>query len=479
MTSTDLKENRRNGSLTCEALLPRRRRPVLARLVGVIAFQILFAVQASATTRHFAPGNLLVVSDGVVREYTPSGVETQNILILYPEAKAETETLRDIIVYGNGNLGTYNGTFNPFLSTFAPDRATWWQPTCTGWSTVGRSSYGGIATLGNFAYVSDMRTFGSIEAQASGIVRFDIRDFSCERFFPESEFIDLTIGLDGLLYGFTDARALRVYDPSDMTFLRTIRLLPADHRAVAVNRNGDLFTVAANGRVFHLDGTDGNLKNSLMIGGTLADIDISPEGRIVVASAEGDVTLTSEDLDSFTSFKGGNVVAWVPLYQRSEMSFSLSGGSFSLATEEAVADVATGYALVEPLPFHSVPSGMAIVGYRPDGILLAESGVVAAPPVTSGRIFAEIGGGFSTGIAVANPSSQVASLRFFFTDLNGVAFGAGTLDLEPGGSGGALFRRTSFSYRNPNFRRNLHVRVVGSSDGGRPSGVSPMREPSS
>ncbi len=421
------------GSCTPNEEIPHRL-PGLVRVLCPIIISTLCVVQARANTRYFTPGNLVAVSDGTVREYTPSGIEIQNILILYPEAERVSEIVRDIIVYANGNLGTYNGTFNPFLSTFAPDSGTWWQPTCSGWSTVARPGYGGITSAGNFVYVTDMRTLGSVEAQAAGIIRFDIRDFSCERFVPEFEFIDLTVGQDGLLYGFTDARSLRVYDPADMTFLRSIRLLPADHRAVAVNKDGDVFTAAANGLIFHLDGTDGTvLKGSLNVGGTLADIDLSVDGRIVVASAEGDVVLTSEELVSFSSFKGGTFVAWVPPYERTEMRFSLTGGSFSLRTDGTGREVSAGYAEVDPLPFHSTPVGLAILGYRPDGILLSESEWLAAEPVTAGRIYTEIGGGSSTGIAMVNPNSQVASINFHFTDRNGVDLGVGTMDL-PGGA---------------------------------------------
>ncbi len=434
MTSTFFREQKRKGFPERAARISSWGGPTFIRILGLILFPALFIVSAPATTRHFTPGNLLAVSDGVVREYTPAGVETQNMLILYPEAASAREVVRDIVVYGNGHLGTYNGTFEPFLSTLAPDTATWWQPICSGWSTVDRPGYGGIATLGNFVYVSDMRTFGSIEQRASGIVRFDIRDFSCTRFAPESEFIDLTIGQDGLLYGFTDARALRVYNPADMTFLKSIRLVPADHRAVAVNRDGDVFTAAANGRIFHLDGTDGTVvKNSLNVGGILADIDLSSEGLIVVASAEGDVVLTSEELGAFTSFKGGTFVAWVPPYERTEMMFSVPAGSFSLLTDGGSSRVSAGYASVEPLPFHSAPSGFAILGHRQDGILVSESELVASGPVTGGRIFAELGGGSRTGVSVANPNSETATIDFHFTDWNGVDLGAGSVDI-PGGA---------------------------------------------
>ena len=39
--------------------------------------------------------------------------------------------------------------------------------------------------------------------------------------------------------------------------------------------------------------------------------------------------------------------------------------------------------------------------------------------LTSGRIYAEISGAINTGVAIANPANQTATITFFFTDSSG------------------------------------------------------------
>jgi hypothetical protein len=62
---------------------------------------------------------------------------------------------------------------------------------------------------------------------------------------------------------------------------------------------------------------------------------------------------------------------------------------------------------------------MAIFGFRQNGILVTEAAVPATSLIESGRIYAEIGGGVDTGLAIANPNSVAATISFFFTDANG------------------------------------------------------------
>ena len=412
------------------------------------------------------PGNILAVSGDVVREYTPLGVEVQSIGIPYPEAPGLTEFLRDIVVIREGNIEGFNGTFRPFLSTVAPDSGTRAQPQCSGWSTVNRPTYGGIATWQNYVYVSDMRTLNTPEAGAAGLVRFDTRDFSCQRSADTAELVDVAVGLDGLVYGLTKLQLVKVHDPETLALIRNVPLRTGDYRAIAVNRAGDIFSAAGNGVIYRLDGNDGtSTLNSLSVAGTLGDIDLSSTGGIVLASVEGMVIVTDEGLAEASAFEGGNFVAWVPPFSRSEVQFSVPdrGGASVHVTAEPEAK---GYARIDPLPFSTTPAGLAILGSRLGSVLVSESAFSAISLSTSGRAFAEMGAGIRTGVAIANPDAVAASLTFEFTDPTGVRFSGGVLDVPPGARLVRFFDDRPFEIASPllgtfTFNSSVPVAVAG------------------
>jgi len=68
-----------------------------------------------------------------------------------------------------------------------------------------------------------------------------------------------------------------------------------------------------------------------------------------------------------------------------------------------------------------LPYGFAIVGYRENGVLVAEAGMPGVQPVLSGRLFAEVNGPITTGIAFANPGTAPVTVSFFFTDQSGTS----------------------------------------------------------
>src|SRR4029079_4775582 len=63
-----------------------------------------------------------------------------------------------------------------------------------------------------------------------------------------------------------------------------------------------------------------------------------------------------------------------------------------------------GYGRLNALSGTSTPVGLALFGFRQGGNLISETAVPASAAVTSGRIFAEVGGPVNTGIAIANPN---------------------------------------------------------------------------
>src|SRR5262245_60820066 len=106
-------------------------------------------------------------------------------------------------------------------------------------------------------------------------------------------------------------------------------------------------------------------------------------------------------------------------------------GGVSLITDGG-RDLTVGYARILPDAGKTTPSGLGIFGLRSDGIVVTEAGVPASETLTSARIYAEVTAGVNTGIAIANPNDQAATINFHFTDATGVDFGGGSLTL--GGS---------------------------------------------
>jgi hypothetical protein len=129
--------------------------------------------------------------------------------------------------------------------------------------------------------------------------------------------------------------------------------------------------------------------------------------------------------------------AYVPLTAPSlalDTRFAISErGGLSVITDGSGSKTSTGFATIQPDGGNSAPSGIAIFGYRVNGILVSEAGVPGAPPLQSGRIYAEVGPTVNTGLAIANPTNGPASIAFHFTDATGADSGSGTITVPANG----------------------------------------------
>lgn len=88
------------------------------------------------------------------------------------------------------------------------------------------------------------------------------------------------------------------------------------------------------------------------------------------------------------------------------------GGVSSVSTGTVPA-LNVGYAAIRPGTGSATPAGLAIFGFRQNNILVSEAGVPASPAVRSGRIYAEVNGPVTTGIAIANPNNQPVTIAFY------------------------------------------------------------------
>jgi hypothetical protein len=153
-------------------------------------------------------------------------------------------------------------------------------------------------------------------------------------------------------------------------------------------------------------------------------------------------------------------------FAQTSASFAIGdGGGVSFQTNgTASAAVAVGYAKVNPNSGADLPSGLAIMDFREGNVLVSEAGVPASGLITSGRIYAEVSSFINTGVAIANPANQTATLTFFFTDSSG-DFGRNVTTIPPNGHFAAFLNEAPFNGRSSltgtfSFSSNIPVSVV-------------------
>jgi sugar lactone lactonase YvrE len=108
-------------------------------------------------------------------------------------------------------------------------------------------------------------------------------------------------------------------------------------------------------------------------------------------------------------------------------SFSITDrGGISLTSVGTSSSTQTGYGRVQLSAGSATPAGLAVFSYRSGSTLVSETSVSATNTLKSGRIYAEVNGPANTGLAIANPNNQTATINFFFTDAGGNDLGSGT-----------------------------------------------------
>jgi hypothetical protein len=319
----------------------------IRRLFGGPALGVLLATAAVADATPLTGGNLLIHTDQMLLEFTPSGDWVQTVPIPYPGPAAERA--RDIVVDRQGHVLVYNGTAAPYLSCYDPVTESWSHTTFTGWSNLQNEAYGGIAAYEQYAFVTDMVT---LSGTAKGVIRFDRDQSTAQRFALDIEPIDLNLGLDGLLYVLYPSTSpggsrLDVYDP--ITLARTGRLdLTASlgstaHRSVAANAAGDIFIADPDGELHRLNPNGEWLATTNLATASppvdLYDVDVLPDGTIVLGDRYGRVLLTDEGFSAASAFSVGFnsvFVTYVPhVPEPSAVLLVLLGGLTLLAGRRA------------------------------------------------------------------------------------------------------------------------------------------------
>ena len=225
--------------------------------------------------------------------------------VAIPGQLSFSDYARDIVILDDGRIAVFNGTFSPVLSYYTPLTNTWAHIQASSWSTVNNGTYGGIDAIGTKVYVTNMSTAGS---EASGIVEFDL-DSSQVTYHDGYELIDLTVGLDGFLYGLTNSVVYK-YDPSSLALLEAVSI--SSSRAIAVDANGDIYSATWDGDIIRHSSV-GTVVDTFSLGGSFYDLSINASGEIVASNRNDQVFVTNKQFTDYSELSlTGNFVDLAP-----------------------------------------------------------------------------------------------------------------------------------------------------------------------
>jgi Matrixin/IPT/TIG domain len=200
--------------------------------------------------------------------------------------------------------------------------------------------------------------------------------------------------------------------------------------------------------------------------GSSATIGIQDSTRTEAVQSGYNQSIVSNGFSITYHFVNGSYVPPGTVEPSTDQTYSIANrGGVSFITSGSAPDTTAGYATIQPGVGTATPSGIAIFGYRQNNVLVTEAGVPASPLLQGGRIYAEVSGAVNTGLAIANPNNQTATISFFFTDSNGTDFGSGTLTVSPNGQIARFLSQAPFNggsniHGTFTFSSNVPVAVI-------------------
>ena len=176
---------------------------------------------------------------------------------------------------------------------------------------------------------------------------------------------------------------------------------------------------------------DGGLQGTTQFGNGANDVAYGVAADVTGAYVVGDKTgnalnqVPLGDLDAF--------VMKITLPAPTSLPFSITNNTGISTTTDGTGELSAGHATIEPTTGSTAPSGVAIFGFRTGGVLVSEAGVPDSPPITSGRIYVEVGptAAVNTGLAIANSNAQSITITFVLIDLTGGVIKTGSRTINP------------------------------------------------
>ncbi len=146
---------------------------------------------------------------------------------------------------------------------------------------------------------------------------------------------------------------------------------------------------------------------------------------------------------------GGMFTFFFPGLTYAQSAYTVpAGGATSLTTAGSGSSISVGYGRLQ-VSSGAAPGGFAVFGFRLGGILVNESAVPASGRLSAGRIYAELSESVNTGLAIANPSPQTATITFYFTDSSGNSTTSRTMTLGPNGQTAKFLSQDPFNGTSP------------------------------
>jgi len=258
-----------------------------------------------------SPGDILVVAvdpplppfSSMLFEFTRTGAVVQSFDI--PDAG--DLFARDAAVDGSGRVEVHEGRSQPVLDMLDPSTGQWSSRTIAGWGGNDNYNYGAVAVAGASVIATDEQNVGESGA-TSGLVRFPLPTGPGDRPVTNASYIDVAVGLDGLVYaldsqGAVDGVAIDVYDPVSFALLKRITL-PAglSARAIAVDGSGRVFVGSWQAALYRLSPAGvveaSATTFSLGLGSqSLIDVDVDGQGTVAAGASRGAAFVTNSAFD--------------------------------------------------------------------------------------------------------------------------------------------------------------------------------------
>lgn len=165
--------------------------------------------------------------------------------------------------------------------------------------TVAARGYGAVAIANGVVVATDMETY---EAESNGIVVFE-PDGSARRILEGVDAIDVAVDCDGVVYALPE-RGRTIHTQHYQG--GSVGTIPMDVEvtALAVTPEGDLLVASRDG-MLSLLGPDGAPVRSLFVSNMrgahaerITDVDIAPDGTVVIALTYNDILVTNLRLES-------------------------------------------------------------------------------------------------------------------------------------------------------------------------------------